>query len=151
MPAVVVSPSEEALTALVDQINSGGEYSLVVDATALDNIIDPLEEITELMVDVTEESAEHLTETLDVENRTTHIIRVWIRKKLYVTIEGEVNELKLLASQLFQRLNNFNSDDGRVKVWECEYDPKQVPDKAYLNQSNLFVSSILCRVEVEAS
>lgn len=151
MPAVVVSPSEEALAALVDQINTGGDYSLDVDATASDNIIDPLEDVTGLRVDVTEESAEHLAETLAVEDSTSHIIRVWIRKKLDSTDEIEVNPLKLLASQLFQRLNDFDSEDGRVKVWECEYDPKQVPDKSYLKDMGLFVTSILMRVEVEAA
>lgn len=151
MAAVTISPSEEALSALVDRINSGTAYALDVIATASDLIIDPLEEITGLRVDVVEESVEQLIDTLAVENRTSHVVRIWIRQKVLIADTEEISRLKLIVSQIFQRVNNFYSASNRVKVWECAYDPGQVPDKSYLNQMGLFLTSIVMRVEVEPS
>jgi hypothetical protein len=139
------------MAAVVDQINDGTAYTLDVCAVATELLIDPLEEITGLRVDVVCETSEQLTETLAVEDRETLMIRCWVRAKLDSLESDVIEPYKLLARQLFQRLNNFKSVDGRVKVWECEADPKQIPDKTYLNTMGLFVTSILMRVEVEAS
>lgn len=149
--AVTVAPSTEAMQAIVARVNSGEAYCLDVSASYSELVINPLEEINELRVDVVSESEEQIVETIEVEDRTTHLIRIWIRKKLDAITPEAVDPLKLLARQLFQRVNNWDSSDGRVKVWECEMDPKQVPDKSMLQSSGLFVASVLMRVEVEAS
>jgi hypothetical protein len=149
--AVAKSPSSEALSAITDRVNTGTAYTLDVQATYTDQLVDPLEDVTDLRVDVVHESEEQLLETLDVEDRTSHVIRIWVRKKLSSEQNEEIELLKLLTRQIYQRINDFDSADGRVKVWECDMDPKQIPDKALLRQSWLFVASIVLRCEVEAS
>lgn len=149
--AVTKAPSTEAMQAICDRINDGGAYDLMVNATYSEFIIDPLEEVTSLRVDVVSESEEQLNETLDVEDRTSHIIRVWMRKKVANVSNDEIDYLKLIFRQIYQRLNDFNSADGRVKVWELEIDPKEVPIKTILQDNWLFVASLVLRVEVEAS
>ena len=151
MSAVTIDPSIEACQALVAQINAGTAYVLAVAATYSEEIIDPLEEVDSLRVDVATDESETLNETLDVENRTSHLIRVWIRSKVDDVENVTINQLKRLVRQIFQRINNFNSTSGRVRVWECDQDLKQNPDKDLLRESGLFVSSILLRVEVEAA
>lgn len=149
--AVTIAPSSEAMSAIVDQINSGGDYDLDVVARYGALIIDPLEEVTGLRVDVVSETEEQLVETLDVEDRSTHQIRVWMRKKVSSVSSDEIDQLKLIFRQIYQRVNNFDSSDGRVKVWDVEIDPIEVPIKSILQQSWLFVASLVLRVEVEAS
>jgi hypothetical protein len=149
--AVTIAPSSEAMSSIVDQINSGGAYDLDVVARYGALIIDPLEEVTGLRVDVVSETEEQLVETLDVEDRSTHQIRIWMRKKVSSVSSDEIDQLKLIFRQIYQRVNNFDSSDGRVKVWDAEIDPIEVPIKSILQQSWLFVSSLVLRVEVEAS
>ena len=149
--AVTIAPATEAMRAIVARINSGDAYELPVRAIYSEQLIDPLEELTELRVDVVTESEETLNETLAVEDRTSLEIRIWIRKKVASAGSDEIDQLRLLVRQIFQRINNFDSSDGRVKIWECDYDTKEIPDKSILNQSWLFVSAIVLRVEVEAS
>lgn len=147
--AVTQSPSTEAMSAIVEQINSGTAYELAVTASYSEIIDDELEDIPNLRVDVVQEEEEQLNETLDVEDRTSHMIRVWIRKR--TPTQDDIDAVKLIVRQIWQRVNNFNSSNGRVKVWECDMDPKEVPNKTILKQSGLFVASMLMRVEVEAS
>lgn len=149
--AVTIAPSSEAMSAIVDQINSGGTYDLDVVARYGALLIDPLEEVIGLRVDVVSETEEQLVETLDVEDRSTHQIRVWMRKKVSSVSSDEIDQLKLIFRQIYQRVNNFDSSDGRVKVWDVEIDPIEVPIKSILQQSWLFVASLVLRVEVEAS
>lgn len=149
--AVTIAPSSEAMSAIVDQINDGGSYDLDVVARYGALIIDPLEGVTGLRVDVVSETEEQLVETLDVEDRSTHQIRIWMRKKVSSVSSDEIDQLKLIFRQIYQRVNNFNSSDGRVKVWDVEIDPIEVPIKSILQQSWLFVASLVLRVEVEAS
>jgi len=149
--AVTKAPSTEAMQAICDRINEGGAYDLAVNATYSEFIVDPLEEVTSLRVDVVSESEEQLNQTLDVEDRTSHILRVWMRKKVANVGNDELDYLKLIFRQIYQRLNDFNSSDGRVKVWEMEIDPKEVPLKSILQDHWLFVASLVLRVEVEAS
>lgn len=149
--AVTIAPSSEAMSAIVDQINDGGSYDLDVVARYGALIIDPLEEVTGLRVDVVSETEEQLVETLDVEDRSTHQIRIWMRRKVSSVSSDEIDQLKLIFRQIYQRVNNFNSSDGRVKVWDVEIDPIEVPIKSILQQSWLFVASLVLRVEVEAS
>jgi hypothetical protein len=147
--AVTQSPSTEAMSAIVEQINSGTAYELSVTAAYSETIDDELEDIPDLRVDVVQEEEEQLNETLDVEDRTSHMIRVWIRKR--TPTQDDIDAVKLIVRQIWQRVNNFNSSNTRVKVWECDMDPKEVPNKTILKQSGLFVASMLMRVEVEAS
>jgi len=149
--AVTIAPSSEAMLLIVDQINSGGAYDLDVVARYGALIIDPLEEVTGLRVDVVGETEEQLVETLDVEDRSTHQIRIWMRKKVSSVSSDEIDQLKLIFRQIYQRVNNFDSSDGRVKVWDAEIDPIEVPIKSILQQSWLFVASLVLRVEVESS
>lgn len=149
--AVTIAPSSEAMSAIVDQINSGGAYDLDVVARYGALLIDPLEEVIGLRVDVVSETEEQLVETLDVEDRSTHQLRVWMRKKVSSVSSDEIDQLKLIFRQIYQRVNNFDSSDGRVKVWDVEIDPIEVPIKSILQQSWLFVASLVLRVEVEAS
>jgi hypothetical protein len=146
--AVTQSPSTEAMSAIVEQINSGTAYELSVTAAYSETLDDELEDIPDLRVDVVQEEEEQLNETLDVEDRTSHMIRVWIRKR--TPTQDDIDAVKLIVRQIWQRVNNFNSSNARVKVWECDMDPKEVPNKIILKQLGLFVASMLMRVEVEA-
>ena len=149
--AVTVAPAVEAMTAIRDRINSGTAYVLAVNAEYSELQVDERESLEELRVDVTSETEEQLNETLATEDRTSHRLRIWIRSPVERTSNEEIDPLKLLVRQVFQRVNNFNSADARVKVWECDLESKANPDKAILHQDGLFVSSISLRVEVEAS
>lgn len=151
MPAVTIDPSVEACQALVAQINAGTAYTLAVAATYSEQLIDPLEEIDCLRVDVATDDSETLTETLDIEDRTSHMIRVWIRAKVDDQENVTIDPLKKLVRQIFQRVLNFDSSDRRVRAWECDNEVQQSPDKDTLQRLGLFVSSLLLRVEVEAA
>jgi len=149
--AVSIAPSVEAMQALVARINSAETYCLDIVANYSETAVDPLEELADLRCDVVSESEEQLVETLAIEDRTSHIIRIWLRKKISGLVPNEVDELKLLFRQIFQRVNNYDTTDRRVTVWECDVDPKEVPVKELLQQAGLFVASLVLRVEVEAS
>lgn len=149
--AVTTATSTEAAQQLVDRINSGDAYDLDVKADRTDLLIDPMEEVKELRVDVVCDEESQLVETLTVEDRSSHIVRVWIRDKPRTKEPKYIDPLKLLVRQIFQRLDNWDSADGRVRVWECDIDGKQVPDKRVLKETGLFVAALVLRVEVEAS
>lgn len=149
--AVTIAPSTEAMQAIVEQINSGGAFELPVAAKYSETIIDPLEEITTLRVDVVTETEEQLDETLAIEDRVSLLIRVWMRKKVANAANDEIDYLKLMYRQIFQRLNDFNSSDGRVKVWAVDNDARECPIKSILQENWLFVATMILRVEVEAS
>jgi len=149
--AVTIAPSTEAMQAIVARINSATTYCLAVVAEYRETLVDPLEEITDLRCDVVSESEEQLVETLSPEDRTSHVLRIWLRKKLDNLTPDEIDPLKLLFRQIFQRVNNYDTTDRRVTVWECDIEPKEVPLKDFLQQAGLFVASIVLRVEVEAS
>tara|TARA_R110000822_G_scaffold66972_2_gene163414 strand:+ start:774 stop:1226 length:453 start_codon:yes stop_codon:yes gene_type:complete len=149
--AVSQSPSTEAMAAIVARINSATAYEFDVVATYSEQIINPTEEVTELRVDVVSESEEQLNETLDIEDRTSHIISIWVRKKVTALDNDSIDPLKLLVRQIFQRVNNYDTADGRVRVWEVDASSKQCPDKSILRQLRLFTANIMLRIEVEAS
>jgi hypothetical protein len=151
--AVTIAPSTEAMSALVQRINSGEAYELPCVATYSEEIIDGMEDIEGLRVDVVSESETQLSETCDIEDRTSHLIRIWVRRKMDTMTpdQSQTDRTKLLTRQIFQRVNQWDSADQRVKVWECEMGQKEVPDKTMLRTRRTFVASILLRVEVEAS
>lgn len=149
--AVTTAPGTEAMQAIVARINAGEAYALPIRADYTENIIDPLEEVGPLRVDVVVENEETLNETLAIEDRTSLAMRVWIRAKVRNVDCDAVDPLRLIVRQIFQQLNDFDSADGRVRVWECDYEPREIPDKTILNQMRMFVAALLLRVEVEPS
>jgi hypothetical protein len=148
--AVTQAPATEAMAAIVARINTGTDYECDKRATYSEQIDEAHEDIGELRIDVVSDSQTQLEETLDAEDRTSHILIVWVRKKLRAISNDEIDPLKLLVRQIYQRVNDYNSTDGRVKVWEVDAAPSQCPDKAFL-RSRLFIATITLRVEVEAS
>ena len=148
--SVTVAPAVEAMQAIVSRINSATSFTLETPAAYVDQLSDDLETQT-LQIDVTSEDEEQLNETLAIEDYTSHQIRVWIRRKVATPDSGDIDLLKLLTRQVFQRLNQYWTDDRRVGVWEAEYEPKEVPVKELLREYRMFVASILLRVEVKAS
>lgn len=148
---ITIAPAVEAMTYLRDYINDGGDYDLTIKAEYTEQLIDPLEEITGTRIDIVSESEETMNDTLDVENRTSHVIRIWIRSKVPSVSNDVIDSLKLLVREVFQRVNNAESSDGRVQVWECDIEDGENPDKDILRQLWLFVTAIVLRVEVAAS
>jgi hypothetical protein len=151
MAAVTVAPAVEAMIAIRDRINSGTAYVIASEAEYSELQVDELESVDGLRVDVTSEDETQLAETLALEDRTSHNLRIWIRSPLERRTNDEIDPLKLVVRQIYQRINNYDSADLRVRVWTCDLESKQNPDKAMMNQQGLFVSSITLRVEVEAS
>lgn len=148
---VTVAPSTEAMDAIVSRITTGGAYSQPASVSYGELRNEDLIDVTTTLVDVVSDDEEQLAETIDSEDRTTHTIRVWIRRKVNDLSNGTINPLKLMVRQLFQRLNNFRSNDNRVTVWAIDYDPKEMPDKQRLKLEGLFIANLTLRVEVEAS
>jgi hypothetical protein len=142
---LTISPADEACQAIVAQINSGGEYSLSLDAHYSRTEIDYLEELDRLRVDVVAVSETQPNDQLDANENSSHKIQVIIRSK---TTSKDVQDLALIVRQVFLRLDNFNSSDRRVCVWECDVEEKENPAKSLLNDANLFVSIVNLRVEV---
>lgn len=148
---VTIAPSAEACLALVDRINSGTAYSLDRVAKYSRVEVSPLEEIRHLEIDVVAVDEEQLSETLDIEDRTSHKIAIWIRDKLPDLQPETIDELCLLVRQIFQRVNNFDSADGRVRVWEVDKGTRMTPDKDRLNTMHLFDAVVMLWVRVDTS
>lgn len=148
---VTVAPSTEACLALVERINAGTAYSLDVVAEYSRVKVTPLESLDGLRIDVVAGDETQLSETLDVEDRSSHKITIWIRDKLTDLLPETIDARCLLARQIFQRVNNWDSADRRVRVWETDEETQLTPNKDDLHQFNAFVAVIVLRVEVEAS
>lgn len=144
-----VSPSTEACEAIRDRINSGEDYTLEVRAQVAEEITEDLQDLRQLRVDVIQETEEQLEETLDLQDNTSHSIRVWIRKKLDATTQDEIEQLKLLRRQMELRLLNYVTTDWRVRVWEVSRTQAPIAERDMLHQDRSFVASILCRVKVK--
>lgn len=149
--AVTIAPSVEAAQAIVDRINAATTYALEVVAQRQEIVVDHLEEVSELRVDVVHEEETQLEETLDDEDRTSHEIRIYVRSKVPNRTADEIDPLKLLTRQIFQQVNEYETSNGRVKVWQCDIEPRQAADKELLRQHGIFVAAIMLRVEVEPS
>jgi uncharacterized protein YcbX len=149
--AVTVAPSTEACIALVDRINAGTTYVLDILAKYSRVEVDPLEEIDGRRIDVVHVEETQLNRTFALEDQTSHKIAIWVREKLKDSEPETIDALCLLVRQIYQRVNNWDSDDDRVRVWETDEETRMTPDKMLLNQSGLFVAVIVLRVEVEAS
>lgn len=149
MAEVQIAPSDEACQAITARINSGLTYALPRDAAYFPQIIDPLEDVDGLRVDVVHETEQDLQETLDIEDRTSHIIRIWIRDKLPDMAADSIAARNLITRQIMQRVNNFDSVDGRVKAWEVGKDRGEIPGKAVFVEAGFYRAYIEVRVEVE--
>lgn len=147
---ITIDPSIEACQALVARINAG-TYGASVTAEYREEQIDPLEDVSStLLATVVPVDEEQLNETLG-DDRTSHNIRVHIRKKLMGIEPSDIDLLKLVTRKIWNQLNNYDTTDKRVRVWECDQDIKQKPDKDALRDRGVFLASINLRVEVEAS
>jgi len=144
-----VSPSTEACEAIRNRINSGEDYALEVRAEVREEITEDLQELRQLRVDICQESEEQLAETIDLQDNTSHVIRVWIRKKLDTTTQDEIEQLKLLKRQIELRLLNYVTADWRVRVWEVSSTQAPILERDMLHQDRSFVASVSCRVEVK--
>lgn len=149
MPAVTIAPSTEACQALVTQINAGTAYILNVNAKYAEQFSDDQQGVDGLRVDVVAIDELQLDETLDIEDRSSHAIGIEIRRNLTSADQVSVDAMKLLVRQVFQRVNDFDSSDRRVRVWECGYAKRENPNKQLLSESNVFRSRLVLRVEVE--
>ncbi len=143
-----IAPADEACEALVGRINSGTEYSLAVDARYSQIRVDPLEAIDCLRVDVVYQTGKKLQETLDKSDNTTHAIVVWIRSPLPQQSDDKIADLNLLAWQIQQRLDDWNSEGRRVQVWECGVGEIPRGTKDLIRNQQLFAAKVVLRVEV---
>jgi hypothetical protein len=149
---ITIDPSIEACQALIARINSGNYGIAFSDAEYMEEIIDPLENVTShVMVTVVPVTEEQRVETLAVTDVTSHEIRIYVRSKLTNIEPRAIDDLKLFTRQVFDRCNNYDTTDKRVRVWECDQDAKQKPDKDALRDRGVFLASIILRVEVGAS
>ena len=144
-----IAPSTEACNAIRDRINSDEAYSLEVRAAVVDEVTDDLQDLRQLRVDVIQETEEQLIETIDLQDNTSHVIRVWIRKKLDTTTQDEIDALKLLKRQIALRLLNYATTDWRVRVWEVDNSQSPVIERDTLHQDRSFIASVVCRAEVK--
>ncbi len=149
--AVSISPSTEACEAIVDQINAGTTYALSVDAKIAEEFVDDQQSMDGLRVDVVAIDERQAADTLAVEDRWRVTIGIEIRNRLDGIEQFRVDAMKLIIAQVFQRINDFDSDDGRVKVWECAYEANENPNKRLLKESLIFRSRITLVVYVENS
>lgn len=145
---ITIAPADEACQAIVTLINSSNTFTLEIQAHYSRMEIDRLEEINELRVDVVAIAENQLQERLDFNDNTSLLIDVLVRKKLANKTE-EIPDLSILCRQIAALLNNWNSTDRRIQVWECDPEMKERPDKKLLNDANLFYSTIHLRVEVQ--
>lgn len=146
---VTIAPSTEACQALVDRINTGTYAIGAVDVSYGELLTDMLESMKYVRVDVLTIDEEQLNETLG-DDRTSHNLKLVIRAKLKSDSQQQIDDLKLFVRELYERVNDWDSADGRVRVWECDLDTKANPDKDSLNNAGVFKTSVDMRVEVEA-
>lgn len=144
-----LSPSTEACEAIRDRINSGTDYTLEVRAEVHEEVTDDLKDLRQLRVDVVQETEEQLQETIDLQDNTSHQIRVHIRYKLQTTGQDEIEQLKLLRRQIALRLLNYATTDWRVRVWEVDTGQAPIVERDQLHQDRSFIASVLVRAEVK--
>lgn len=148
---VTIAPSTEACEAIRDQINGTDDYVLDFQATIAEQFADEQSTMDRLLVDVVAGDESRLSETLAIEDRSSHTIYIEIRKRLRGNDQEEVDQVKKVVAQIFQSINDFDSADGRVKVWECDLVTNERPNKRLLSESLIFRTRIAMKVLVEAS
>lgn len=148
---ITIDPSIEACQALVARINAGS-YGASVSADYTEEQIEPLENIgSALLVTVVPVDEQQLNETIATEDRTSHSISIYVRQKLNGISPQYVDPLQLITRRIWSQVNNFDTADNRVRVWECDFDKKAKPDKFALKNEGIYLATINLRVEVEAS
>lgn len=147
--AATIAPADEACQALVARINAGTDYVLDVDATYSRLLIDPLEDIQELRVDVVADTEQGQSDRLDGLDTSLHTIKVWVRAPLPDPATEFIADLALLRKQISDWLDNWDSNDRRVRVWDSENDDLEQPLKDAVRQSGLFVAVVVLNVQVE--
>ena len=146
---VTKAPSVEAAEAIKARLESGGAYTLETPVQYVELFDDRQEvDLRQLRVDVVPETEQQLEETLDLEDRTEHFVRVHIRKRVGKAESTQVPALKLITRQIWQHLNDHKTD--RVTIWNVAAESAEVPRKDELRQGN-FITSLVVRCEVEAS
>lgn len=151
---VTTAPSAEACQVIVDRINSGsgGTYTLPSVATYTYELSEDCKEVgSALRVTVLHETEKDLDQTIETEQRTSHELRVLIRKRLSEKTNANINAVKLVARLIFQRLIAAATDTSRVKLWECNWEESAEPDKTLLREHGICSVGIALRVEVEPS
>lgn len=147
--ALTISPSDEAATAIVALVNAGVSYTLYQTATYCRFFEDDLKLPAGLIVDVVHESETNLEDSIDQEPPTSHEITVWMRNKLAATDNATVAAQTLIFRKLFRQLNVHATGNSRVRIYDCDFDQKEVPEKDILNEARYFRARILIRVEVD--
>ena len=149
--AVTIDPAVEACQAIVARINSGTAYTLSRPAKYGDIIETDHGKIADLEIDVIPTKSTQLADTLAVEDRPSPTITIWIREKLASLDQDLIDARRLLVRQIYQRVNNYDSADRRVMVWEISDWSKAQPKTGYLRTHSLFYAEIVLRVTVGAS
>lgn len=145
---LTIDPGDEAAACIVDRINSSLAYTLPTPAIYSVEAVDVLETVNALRVDVTVETDQQLHEMLDQTDRTSHILRVWVRDKLENGSAAAVMSRKLLTRKIFQRVDEFVSADRRLQVWDCGKDKEESPGKQWIIKNGMYVSFFELRVTV---
>lgn len=145
-----IAPSDEALIAITNWIN-GATYDPATQTATYGYEYSPeaLEISSAIQVFVLHESEKLLDETLDVYDRTSHQLRVFVTARPADASVGVTGELAKVRSQIMRRLAAFTFD-GRVQIWELDEEDSN-PDRDVTKQIGLFQETIPLRVEVEAS
>lgn len=146
MGAVTIDPGDEAIAAILARINSAITYTLPTPAVESVQIVDPYEQIDGIRVDVTHETETQLHETLSQEDNSSHILRIWVRDKLPDAAPLTLKSRKLLARQIFQRVNEFQN--SRISVWDAGKERNEKPGKEWAVRDGIFVAYCEIRVEV---
>jgi len=150
MTELVLSPCDEACQAVCDRLNAGTTYTLDRPAEYRSVKVEPLEQITGMLVDVISGKGKTLNDRLD-SSTASQSMTVWIRAKLDGNEDqrqDQINLLNLTVRLMYLQLTDWRSTDSRVQVWECDQVELANPTKAQLIQHGLFAATIVLRVEV---
>ena len=148
MIGICIAPADEAAQAIVCELNSDFAYVLEFDATYSRVLVDAAEQIDGLRVDVVIDTESQPAETLDLSDNAVVKLRVWVRSPLPQDDAQTIADLSLLVRQIYAQLNNFDSNQKKVQVWECDIEEHDEPKKVALKQAGLFEGSIIVKVEV---
>ena len=149
MPTTIAA-ADEACEALVTRINAAGSgYTLSPAAEYSYEEIDPLEQVSGTRVDVVPNLQRGQSVRLDGLDASIHEIRVWIRKQCPDLAPTTIKPLTLLRQQIMEWLDNWDSSNKRVRVWDSENEDLEQPVKEQLRLNNLFVACIVLEVHVE--
>lgn len=143
-----IAPSIEACEEITAKINATLETAdnaypakfRFVNEEALEDIS------TKARIDVVHVSETDQEDTLDVMNRTAHVVHVVVRRK--VQNQDERAAAALLFQKIRERLNNFDSDDLRVRVMRCRAINDSSGSADMIRMSGLFVAKLELRIEV---